>query len=135
MTELIYDEDKLTAFCRKYSVKLLVLHGSYAKGLAAKDSDIDLGILGNSSQIIKDRYSDILDDLVAIFGDKSDPVFLNNVESMITYHVALNGRPLFEEKPGVFNNFRTGAIGRYLDTKKFRLLEAQYIKKSIGKKS
>lgn len=122
----------MLGLCRKYDLKLLVLHGSYAKGLATKDSDIDLGILGNSSSTIKDRYHEILADLIAIFGDKADPAFLNNAESMITYHVALNGKPLFEEKPGVFNNFRAGAIGRYLDTKKFRLLEAQYVRDAAG---
>lgn len=132
MTELKYDQNKLEDFCRKYSLRLLVLHGSYAKNLAGEKSDIDVGILGYSSQIVKERYLDIMDDLVSVFGDKVDPVFLNNAESMITYHVAVNGKPLYEENPGIFNNFRAGAISRYIDTKKFRLLEAQYVRRAAG---
>ncbi|MCK4809530.1 MAG: nucleotidyltransferase domain-containing protein [Candidatus Omnitrophica bacterium] len=127
---LLRVKEDLYRICRKYNLFLVVLHGSYAKNAATAKSDIDIGLLGDSN-IIKEKYFDILRDFVSIFGDKFDPVFLNGAEAMITYHVAINGIPLYEKNRGLFNSFRLGALARYQDTGKFRILEKQYIKSAI----
>lgn len=120
--ELEINKDKIKKICRKYRIKLLVLHGSHASDYATSKSDIDVGILGKK-KFNSDQYFDILNDFVDIFGDKFDPVFLNGAEPMISYRVAINGRPLYEEAEGVFANFRVQSIARYMDSKKFRELE------------
>ncbi|MBI5555954.1 MAG: nucleotidyltransferase domain-containing protein [Elusimicrobia bacterium] len=125
-----YDKNNLTRVCEKYHISLLILHGSYAKGVATKQSDIDVGILGKP-KVIKEKYLDIIGDFSEIFGDSFDPVFLNGAEALITYYVARDGVPLYEKTKGIFNIFKVSAIARYLDTKKFRLLEKQYIKSII----
>ncbi len=130
---LVPDKEKFNGICRKYGLSLVILHGSYAKGMATSKSDIDAGLLGDPD-IIKEKYFDILRDFSSIFGDKFDPVFLNGAESMITYHVAINGIPLYEKSKGLFNSFKIGAIARYQDTKKFRLLEKEYVKSAIERK-
>lgn len=129
---LNYNKDGLKRLCQKYNLSLVILHGSYVKGITTSKSDIDIGILGEPG-LINEKYFDILKDFSSIFGDKFDPVFINGAEAMITYHVALNGIPLYEKTKGLFNSFKVGAIARYLDTKKFRLLEKQYIKLAIQK--
>lgn len=127
---LNYNKDDFKQLCQKYNLSLVILHGSYFKGIVTSKSDIDIGFLGDPG-IINEKYFDILKDFSSIFGDRFDPVFINGAEAMITYHVALNGIPLYEKTRGLFNSFKVGAIARYLDTKKFRLLEKQYIKSKI----
>lgn len=127
-----YNKKIFEELCQKYNLSLVILHGSHAKGIVTAKSDIDIGFLGEAS-IIKEKYFDILKDFSGVFGDKFDPVFINGVEAMITYHVVLNGIPLYEKTKGLFNSFKLGALGRYLDTKKFRVLEKQYIKSVIQK--
>jgi len=130
--ELKYDQKSINALCKKHNFELLVLHGSYAKGTAGKNSDIDIGIL-EKNKFNFDNYRKILNDFEDVFGDKFDPVFLNGAEPLISYQVALKGKPLFEKTEGTFNNFRLQAIGRYMDTKKFRDLEKIYIKRAVGR--
>jgi len=127
-----YDKENFNRLCQKYNLSLVILHGSYAKGMVTPKSDIDVGFLGEPS-IIREKYFDILRDFSSIFGDKFDPVFINGAEAMITYHIAINGLPLYEKTKGLFNSFKVGALARYMDTKKFRLLEKQYIKSVITK--
>ena len=127
---LNYNKDDFKQLCQKYDLSLVILHGSYSKGIVTSRSDIDIGFLGEPG-IINEKYFDILKDFSSIFGDRFDPVFINGAEAMITYHVALKGIPLYEKRKGLFNSFKVGAIARYLDTKKFRLLEKQYIKSTI----
>lgn len=122
----------MKGLCQKHRILLIILHGSYAKGKAKEKSDIDIGILSrerfNSSQQL-----DVLNDLGGVFGDKFDPVFLNSAEPLISYQVALYGKPLFEEKEGNFERFRIQAVSRYMDSKKFRIMEKSYLKRAIGK--
>lgn len=129
---LNYDKENFKKVCQRYNLSLVILHGSYAKDSVTPRSDIDVGFLGEPN-VIKEKYLDILRDFSEFFGDKFDPVFINEAEAMITYHVAINGIPLYEKTKGLFNSFKVSAIARYIDTKKFRLLEKQYIKSAIQK--
>lgn len=128
---LNYDKEKLIKLCQKYDLSLVILHGSQAKANVTKESDIDVGILGKPG-IIKEKYLDIIRDFTDIFGDKLDPVFLNGAEALISYFVAKDGVSLYEKTKGLFNSFKISCIARYMDTKKFRLLEKQYIKSVVG---
>ena len=125
------DQKNLSAEAYK-KIKLLILHGSQAKGMATDKSDIDIGILSDG-KIDTDRYFEIIRDFEGVFGDKFDPVFLNNAEPMISLHVAISGKPLFSLKPGNFEEFKVQSMARYMDTKKFRELEKQYVKRAAGK--
>jgi predicted nucleotidyltransferase len=127
LQKLNFNKDKFKAACQKYNLSLVILHGSYAKGTTSSKSDVDIGFLGE----LKDKYIAILRDFSEFFGDGFDPVFLNGAEAMITYQVALTGIPLYEKNPGLFIKFKLAAISRYMDTKKFRELEKQYIKSVI----
>lgn len=132
MSNLHYNKEEFNNLCEKYNLFLVVLHGSYAKGIVTPKSDIDVGFLG-AADIIKGKYFEILKDFSAIFGDRFDPVFMNGAEAMIIYQIAINGIPLYEKTKGFFNYFKVSAIARYFDTKKFRVLEKEYIKSAIQK--
>ena len=126
------EKDKLAALCRKHNIQLLVLHGSQAKGNARDKSDIDIGIL-SQVKLDLDNQLALLNDFGEIFGEKFDPVFLNGAEPLISYQVALHGKPLFEEKEGIFQRFKIQVIARYMDSKKFRIMEKIYLKRAVGK--
>ncbi len=132
MTNLKIDKEKLENLCRKYKIQLIILHGSYARGNASGKSDIDIGILSREKLDFDSRFN-VLNDFGEIFGDKFDPVFLNGAEPLISYQVAIHGKPLFEETEGIFQRFQIQAIARYMDSKKFRIMEKLYLKRAIGK--
>ena len=132
MQNLKIDKNKIRKSCKKHDVMLLILHGSYAKGLTTPKSDIDVGIL-IKGKLTGEKHSELIKDFGGIFGDKFDPVFLNNAEPMITYHVAISGTLLYEAKRGTFAAFKVQAIARYQDTKKFRDMEKAYIKRAAGR--
>jgi len=126
------DEQRLKQLCQKYGILLVIIHGSYAKGNARKESDIDIGLLSRKKFDADDKLN-ILNDLGEVFGDRFDPVFLNGAEPLICYQVSIHGKPLYEDKKGIFENFRIQAIARYMDSKKFRNLEKSYLKRAVGK--
>jgi len=41
-----YDKENFNRLCQKYNLSLVILHGSYAKGIVTSKSDIDVGFLG-----------------------------------------------------------------------------------------
>ncbi len=126
------NKERLKNLCQKYNIQLLILHGSYATGKAEDKSDIDIGILSQEKFDLNNQLN-ILNDFSEVFGDKFDPVFLNGAEPLISYQVAIHGKPLFEETKGIFQRFRIQAVARYMDSKKFRIMEKSYLKRAIGK--
>ncbi|MFW6140596.1 MAG: type VII toxin-antitoxin system MntA family adenylyltransferase antitoxin [Acidobacteriota bacterium] len=132
MKNLEINKEKLETLCQKYNIKLMILHGSYAKGNARSESDIDIGIL-SQKKFDFDEQIKVVSDFSEVFGDKFDPVFLNGAEPLISYQVAVNGRLLYEAKKGMFHQFRIQAVARYMDSKKFRVMEKLYLKRAIEK--
>ncbi len=132
MTNLKINKERLKNLCQKYNIQLIILHGSYATGNEEGKSDIDIGILGREKLDLNNQLN-ILNDFSEVFGDKFDPVFLNGAEPLISYQVAIHGKPLFEETEGIFQRFRIQAVARYMDSKKFRNMEKLYLKRAIGK--
>ncbi|NIO49791.1 MAG: hypothetical protein GTN73_10215 [Candidatus Aminicenantes bacterium] len=128
------DEERLKKLCQKSGILLIVLHGSYAEGnvKVREKSDIDIGILSRK-KFDSSKQLNILTELSEVFGDRFDPVFLNGAEPLISYRVAIHGTPLFEDEERIFQRFRIQAIARYMDSKKFRILEKSYLKRAIGK--
>lgn len=124
-------QKKIAALCKKHRVILMILHGSQARGHANRQSDVDIGIL-TAAKIESEQYPELLNDFSEVFGDQFDPVILNGAEPLITYQVAIHGKPLFEERKGVFASFQVQAVSRYQDSRKFRELEKIYIKRAIA---
>jgi len=124
--EFLFDRQKINEFCKRQSIDLLILHGSYATGNVRKESDIDIGVLVGG-ELSKNEYWDIISKLTDILGDKCDCVLLNGAESMISFQTATNGVPLYERKKGLFDDFFTTSISRYQDAVKFRNLEKEYL--------
>ena len=132
-SHLNFDENKLKALCKRFALKLVILHGSYATGRVHKESDIDIGVLISKNKI-KNARSGLVYEFCELFGEKCDLVILNNVESMIVFQTVMKGIPLYEVRKGTFAEFQTTAISRYQDAAKFRRLEKRYLQLAIERK-
>lgn len=131
-SELKYNRRKLWKLCKKHDLRLVILHGSRVLGKLHKESDIDIGILAESGSLGK-RIFEMQADFTDLFGERCDLVVLNNAESMIVYQVAVKGAVLYESRKGLFAGYKTTAITRYQDARKFRDLERKYLQDVIGR--
>jgi len=91
---------------------LLVLFGSRARGEARPDSDWDFGYLAD------ERFDplDLLPPLVAALGtDRIDLVDLRRAGALLRFRAARDGRPIFEARPGRFEEFQLEAADFWCD--------------------
>lgn len=61
-----------------------------------------------------------------------DLVCLNGANALLLREVALDGVPQFEKQPGTFERFRLLAFKRFMDTEKFRRLQADSLRALYG---
>jgi predicted nucleotidyltransferase len=134
--DLVLDEDVL----RATGVRLVVVFGSAARGAGRPDSDMDVGILfeggarlplpGEAAEPYGARREAVAD---ALRADREiDLVLLEEADPLLLHEVAVDGRPVFEAEPGVFEEFRILAIKRYFDTAWIRRIEADVLRRRYG---
>lgn len=114
---------------RALGVRLLVMFGSRARGTARPDSDLDVGVLlGTETPGLMDRSRGEIEDSIESNADV-DLVFLGEADPLLMFEVATTGRPLFEDAPGAFEEFRVLAVKRYYDTAWIRTIEADALRR------
>lgn len=114
------DEQRL----RELGVELILVFGSSARNQARPGSDLDVGVL------FAGALGDGGEDLEAVRealggGDHMDLVCLNRAGALLLKEAAQDGKPRFEARPGAIEEFRLRAFKRYMDTAKFRRLQAE----------
>lgn len=87
-------------------VRLLVLHGSRARGDAGPLSDWDLGVLGAEVDLPA-LVTAVVD---AVGTDAVDVADLTRSSALLRYRAARDGVALFEAAPGEFEQFRLEAV-------------------------
>jgi len=93
-------------------LELLVLFGSRARGEARHGSDWDFGYLADK------RFDplDLLPPLVTALGtDRIDLVDLRRAGALLRFRAARDGRPIFEARPGRFQEFQLEAADFWCD--------------------
>jgi len=119
---------KLKAAMKRMGVSCLVLYGSTARGEneGAEDVDVDLGVLFKKPPTPSDEQK-ILDVLTELFPeDILDIAVLNHTSPLLNFHIARDGKALFEDKKGDFMRFRIKALRQYWDTGRFRKLRETF---------
>ncbi|HMS25289.1 MAG TPA: nucleotidyltransferase domain-containing protein [Acidimicrobiia bacterium] len=91
---LVYDKEQLRTVCEKYSVIELRIFGSYARGTADQESDVDILYRFKDIRTLGWSFFDFCDELETIFNRKVDVVPLDfvpdeYVDIMITPSVEL----------------------------------------------
>ena len=98
--------DRLRGHPALAGVRLLVLHGSRARGDAAAHSDWDLGVLGADA----DTPALVTAVVDAVGTDAVDVADLDRSSALLRYRAARDGVALFEARPGEFERFRLEAV-------------------------
>lgn len=132
--------EELKALCSELPekipyLKMLVLFGSRATGKTHTNSDWDFATLYDEKlreTCIANAWSWfevplILGQLFEINSDKIDVVELKHCSPLLGFHVARDGKLLYEQQPGEFVNFQCQAWKIYADTAKFRNAQRESI--------
>lgn len=117
-------------------LKMLVLFGSRATGKTHTNSDWDFAAFYNEE--LRESYCKdkafawfevpiLIGQVFDLNSDKIDVVELNHCTPLLGYHVARDGKLLYEKQPGEFINFQRQAWKVYADTAKFRKAQRQSI--------
>lgn len=106
------DPAKLTSIAAGATgLRLLVLHGSRARGDHRTDSDWDFGYLAHSA-FDPDSFIAILS---ASLGDAIDLADLSRASALLRFKAAADGMLLYESEPGTWDGFRLEAVAAWCD--------------------
>jgi predicted nucleotidyltransferase len=116
---------KINEIGKKYNLKLILLHGSYASGRQKPQSDIDIAVLGKKHFDFK-KYSRIYSELERIFIQNTaaeiDIKSLHRADPLFCYQVVKFSRLLYGNLQD-YNEFRAYAFRYYYDAKDLLKLE------------
>ena len=124
-------QQKIGEVGRKYSLKFILLHGSYATDKMEKSSDLDIALLGEKLIEFEELLA-IYSDLAEIFGDNSqrelDIKSLHKADPLFCYQVAKDSQLLYGDLTD-FNEFKAYAFSNYFDSKDLFQLEKILVQK------
>ena len=119
--------DKIKQFCIRENIALMVLFGSRAKNKPHERSDVDIAVLSNIQRISSKKLF-YISELEKIYKTTIDLVILSaSTDPLLLNEIFQNGRPLYEKREGVFREQQYRAWTKYVDTRKLREKEKQYI--------
>ena len=124
-------QQKIGEVGRKYSLKFILLHGSYATDKMKKSSDLDIALRGEKLIEFEELLA-IYSDLAEIFGDNPqrelDIKSLHKADPLFCYQVAKDSQLLYGDLTD-FNEFKAYAFSNYFDSKDLFHLENILIQK------
>lgn len=120
--------NKIKQFCIRENIVLMVLFGSRAKNKTHERSDVDIAILPNIHRITSKKLF-YISELEQIYKTTIDLVILSaGTDPLLLNEIFKNGKPIYEERKGVFREQQYRAWTMYVDTRHLREKEKQYIK-------
>jgi predicted nucleotidyltransferase len=104
--------EDLSAAADLPGMRLLVLHGSHARGDASPRSDWDFGYLTDDRLDPATLHARLT---VAVATDAVDLVDLAGASALLRFRTARDGVPLFERPAGAFEEFQLDAVQFWCD--------------------
>jgi uncharacterized protein len=114
----------LTPLVGRTDIRLIILFGSVAAGVAGRDSDIDLGILASAPFDVTAMTQEIAGYLGTA---RIDVVDLRRASPLLAMQALRAGRLLYEAHPGDYAAYYSLALRRYVDTAKLRAAQQAVI--------
>jgi len=131
----IEEKKRIKKIGDKYNLKLILVHGSYAKEKQRIGSDLDIAILGKKP-ISWEVFSNIFSDLEDVFGNNKerelDLKTLENVDPLFLYQVMKNSVLLYGSSFDYWE-LKTYAIRNYWDNMPIFKLEEILVNKYFRK--
>lgn len=128
---LSYNQNTLSRVARKYGLRFVILHGSYATGRTHKRSDLDIAVLGNK-ELGGSKYLNLRGAMADIFSDNPrrdlDLKMLNRVDPFFRYQVVRDGVLLYGDATE-YEEFKLFAQRAYDDAQPLLELERTLSKK------
>ena len=125
MQDINYNTTELELLAKKYNLRFIVLHGSYATGKARPDSDVDIAAVANGTIPLKVQLS-LHGQISNLFKDKVireiDFKLLNDTDSLFRYQVVRDGVLLYGSHTD-YEEYKAVAYRMYEDAKSLRELE------------
>lgn len=116
---------KLNEIGRRYDLKLMLLHGSYATGKAHPHSDLDIAVLGRR-EIDRDKFIDLYSELIALFCNNLDRELdlktLHRKDPLFLYQVVKDSKLIYGN-PTDYHELKAYAFRLYQDSRDLRHLE------------
>lgn len=126
-----YNKAKLNRVARKYKLKFVILHGSYATRRSHKGSDLDIAVLGKNTLTFGAELK-LHGEFSGIFGDNArrelDLKTLHKVDPLFRYEVTRDGVLLYGD-PTKYEEYTAMSYRAYEDARPLRALEEVLSKK------
>jgi predicted nucleotidyltransferase len=125
-----FDSEKIKQFAEKHGLTMVVLFGSQARNETHQGSDTDIAVFGRQKSVreisqMQIEFSEMFQikdvELVDLSG--RTPLFLKQVSD--------DGKVLYEQKPGIFDEFQIYAFKRYVEAKPLFALRRKFTEQFI----
>jgi len=125
-------DERIAAFCRERSIRLMVLFGSRAAGQVRASSDTDVAVLTDAPPATLDERFALEADLEGLLGveeGRLDLVVINQMESVtLGREIARTGRVLYDRDGEQWPSFVSLALRMYADFEPFRRLRDKVLR-------
>lgn len=128
------DGDKLQQIVQRYQLRLIVYYGSYARreDYNPSVSDIDIAFIAKK-QLDTRQLFDLMTDLIILHQKSNiDLVDLKIASGLLKETVANDGRVLYEEKEGYFQELCPYLYKSHYETRKFRQVQHALFQKKLA---
>ena len=120
--------ERLAPLFSEKGLRLVLLFGSVATQNANKHSDIDLAFHFDAPIDILDLTNRVIN---LLHTDNVDVVDLRRTSPLLMAASVKNGKLLYERSPGLFHEFCSLAVRRFVDTKKLRDAQGKGIERFL----
>jgi len=131
-----FNKKKLHEVCEKFGLSLVILFGSNAKKKGRKpDSDVDIGIQVKDIDTLVKKDLALLSAFTEAFEhSKIDLTYLNYADPLLLYEIVKDGILIYQDKKGLFAEFKIKALKKHFDAKKFYELEDICLQRFVQRK-
>lgn len=124
-------KETLATLGQKYSLRFIILHGSYAHGVTHEESDLDIAVLGGQKPSVEEFFA-MYGDFSDLFGDSKnrelDFKTLHHTDPLFRYLTVRDGALLYGDSLE-YAEYKAYAFKDFMDTADLRNLETIITKK------
>ena len=118
--------EELKVLAERYGLKLIVLFGSQVRGRTHAESDVDEAVLPEKP-LSPTRRLELWGALCQAFGADIDLTSLEHAGPLLLYHVARDGKLLYEGEKWAWEKQKSYGYRAYQDARKLFAMTSRYL--------